>query len=187
MSTEMFKLGSVGQPCPCEYGKKWDYKGRSQVCQIFISYGDDTIYGLRFQYLDKDSLVLSDRLGSMFGPSFKAIKLDYPSEYITWVKIKSSSRSTRVCLLAFKTNLGKLHGPFPPTPSNPDDDMFSSGFDLGNDNQFGGFYGTSDGYAINSLGIYVQPMSSMKSTSTKGNLSADNLKAQLSSLRNFLV
>ncbi|KAL9669825.1 hypothetical protein QQ045_007375 [Rhodiola kirilowii] len=164
----MIKLGPVGNPSE---GKAWDEKGRSQIYQMFISYGVDMLNGLQFQYLDKGSLVLSDSLGNMSGSNFKLIKLDYPSEYITWVKVKKSLTGIR--WMAFKTNLGNLHGPFPPTSLKPDankkvlsedDDMFSTGFDLGNDNQFGGFYGTFDGNTIRSLGVYVQPMSSMKTT-----------------------
>uniref|UniRef100_A0A7N0VD17 Jacalin-type lectin domain-containing protein n=1 Tax=Kalanchoe fedtschenkoi TaxID=63787 RepID=A0A7N0VD17_KALFE len=169
---EMIKLGPVGQPGE---GKSWDEKGRSQIYQMFISYGVDMLNGLQFQYVEKGSLVLSDPLGNMAGANFKLIKLDYPSEYITWVKIKKSLTGIR--WLAFKTNLGNLHGPFPPTSLKPDaykrisddEDMLSTGFDLGNDNQFGGFYGTYDSNTIRSLGIYVQPMSSMKTASASQN------------------
>ncbi|KAL9668998.1 hypothetical protein QQ045_006539 [Rhodiola kirilowii] len=71
----MIKLGSMESPHEV---KHWDYNGRSQVYQIFVSYGADKIYGLQFQYLDNCLLVLSDPLGSMSGPSFK-VGLNYNS------------------------------------------------------------------------------------------------------------
>ncbi|KAL9670490.1 hypothetical protein QQ045_008043 [Rhodiola kirilowii] len=112
----------------------------------------------------------------MAGASFKMIKLDYPSEYITWVKIKESlSTGGGIQWLAFKTNLGNMYGPFPPTYRNNGsimkehvvnnvNDLLAKEFDLGKDNQFGGFYGTSDNWRICSLGIYAQPVSSKKTT-----------------------
>ncbi|CAM8987528.1 unnamed protein product [Rhodiola kirilowii] len=171
--SEMIKLGPVGNT---RFGVTvWDEMGRSQIYQIFISYGvDDLLNGLQFQYLNcSGSLVLSDLFGSMDGSNFKMIKLDCPSEYITWVKIKESvwTVSGGIQWLAFKTNLGNLYGPFPPTYRNRDsmkreqhvvndvNDLFAREFDLGKDNQFGGFHGSSDRCRISSLGIYAHPLS----------------------------
>uniref|UniRef100_A0A7N0UI58 Jacalin-type lectin domain-containing protein n=1 Tax=Kalanchoe fedtschenkoi TaxID=63787 RepID=A0A7N0UI58_KALFE len=95
----------------------------------------------------------------MSGSHFRAIRLDYPSEYITWVKIQGSW--TGVEWIAMKTNLGKFHGPFPFRNNSINDNMLATGYFLGEENQFGGFHGSANETGLRSLGVYVQPVSSL--------------------------
>ncbi|CAM8986037.1 unnamed protein product [Rhodiola kirilowii] len=155
----MLKLGSVGNAIQ---GATWDGKGQRDVYQIFISYDSGKLVGLQVQYMDEDSssLLLSDVFGNMSGSNFRAIKFDYPEEYITWLKIDGSV--TGVVGLAMKTNLGKCFGPFPSKSNNEiNDEMLATGYYLGEENQFGGFHGTADKQrGLRSLGVYVRPVSS---------------------------
>uniref|UniRef100_A0A7N0TSJ1 Jacalin-type lectin domain-containing protein n=1 Tax=Kalanchoe fedtschenkoi TaxID=63787 RepID=A0A7N0TSJ1_KALFE len=159
----MIKLGPTGSQTT---GQAWDEKGQTHVYQILLSYEISKINGLQIQYVKEgsSSLVLSDVFGSMSGPSFKSVKLDYPSEYLTWVKVQDGWNS--IDWVAFKTNLGKLHGPFPYWSGKVDDCVLATGFHLGDDdNQFGGFHGTADANGLHSLGVYVRPVTSLKTNS----------------------
>uniref|UniRef100_A0A7N0UJE7 Jacalin-type lectin domain-containing protein n=1 Tax=Kalanchoe fedtschenkoi TaxID=63787 RepID=A0A7N0UJE7_KALFE len=156
----LIKLGPVGMPTE---GSRFDEKGRSaEVYQLFISYESDKVVGLQVQYIDEESssLVLTDVYGKMSGSHFRAIKFDYPSEYITWVKIHGSRYGVE--WIAMKTNLGKSHGPFPSRNNPIDDYMLATGYFLGEENQFGGFHGTGDEtQGLRSLGVHVRPVSSL--------------------------
>ncbi|CAM8986044.1 unnamed protein product [Rhodiola kirilowii] len=157
----MLKLGSIGN---LEQGTTWDGKDQRDVYQLFISYDSGKLVGLQVQYMDKESssLLLSDVYGIMSGSNFRAIKFDYPSEYITWLKIEGTF-SNGVVRLAMKTNLGKCFGPFPfKSNYEMNDEMLATGYYLGEENQFGGFYGTADKlHGLRSLGVYVKPVSSL--------------------------
>ncbi|CAM8989729.1 unnamed protein product [Rhodiola kirilowii] len=130
----MLKLGSIGN---LEQGTTWDGKDQRDVYQLFISYDSGNLVGLQ-------------------------IKFDYPSEYITWLKIEGTF-SNGVVRLAMKTNLGKCFGPFPfKSNYEMNDEMLATGYYLGEENQFGGFYGTADKlHGLRSLGVYVKPVSSL--------------------------
>ncbi|KAG8372868.1 hypothetical protein BUALT_Bualt12G0111700 [Buddleja alternifolia] len=132
----------------------WDEKGKNKIVQIFVSH-EENISSIQFQYAENGTLLLSGRHGS---PStrtakFDVVKLNYPSEYITWISCRTGySYYDRLCSITFGTNHGQ-YGPFGRFDSTDKESTFR----LGENCQFGGFHGTSDGNAVTSIGVYLKP------------------------------
>ncbi|KAH6795210.1 hypothetical protein C2S52_005687 [Perilla frutescens var. hirtella] len=144
----MIKIGAAGYT----YGMLWDEKGHTNIVQIFIFHGAESINSIQFQYAENGSLVLSKRYGGNSGSNFDVVKLNYPTEYITWIRGRYSLSNTNLCSITFGTNHGK-YGPFGGFKSN--DKEFC--FNLGQDRQFHGFHGTVDSSSIKSIGFYLKP------------------------------
>ncbi|EPS70754.1 hypothetical protein M569_04010 [Genlisea aurea] len=160
---EEIKIGPVGSGG----GDPWDEKGNFNVVRIFISHGE-AIRSLQFQYIEKTSkdrkknagnhLLLSHRYGTNSGDKFDIIKLNHPVEYIT--KVSGHKRiGGHLCSLTIVTNLNE-YGPFGSYTKWDQEFVFR----LGDDGQFGGFHGSSDGYSIKSIGIYLRPMADLKNS-----------------------
>ncbi|OMO53513.1 Mannose-binding lectin [Corchorus capsularis] len=94
-------------------GKSWDEKGHSKIKEIYISYEDNMINSLQFQYVDENgSLNLSELHGKSTGQRFNIIELNYPTEYITGVSgWRHDSNPSRIISLSIITNKA-TYGPF---------------------------------------------------------------------------
>ncbi|XP_022761274.1 inactive protein RESTRICTED TEV MOVEMENT 1-like [Durio zibethinus] len=157
--SEMIKVGPAGSRA----GEPWDEKGLSEITEIYISHGDDTINSLQFQYVENRTLVLSEQHGESGGRFFNVVHLNHPSEYITG--IAGNVNSYIISALTITTNI-TTYGPFGSQTK-------VAGFDfrLGNLRLFGGFYGhflrRNDGtVSLSAIGIYVNPTSNLP-TSTE--------------------
>ncbi|PSR85082.1 Protein RESTRICTED TEV MOVEMENT like [Actinidia chinensis var. chinensis] len=147
-------------------GEVWDHMGKSKIVQIFISYDDFGIYFVQFVYDEGGKFVLSERpagAGTMNGRKFNTIKLNYKEEFLTSLggTYRHTSRGGfTITSLSFGTNRGN-HGPFGSTnrgrPAG-DDETFN--FQLGEDRSFGGFHGTTVDGVLESIGVYVKPLTS---------------------------
>ncbi|XAR49694.1 hypothetical protein NMG60_11032967 [Bertholletia excelsa] len=137
-------------------GWEWDYKGISELVQIFISYDDRGIHYLQFLHCENGKLQLTprpDRCSS--GSKFKMIKLDYPEECLTSIAGTHIPRKGgRITSLSFTTNKNNYYGPFGNT--RPGEPEFI--FDIGKDWPIDGFHGSNyeDGM-LESFGVYVKP------------------------------
>ncbi|KAH6795203.1 hypothetical protein C2S52_005680 [Perilla frutescens var. hirtella] len=148
--SSMMKIGPVGN----SYGSSsWDEEGHTNIVQIFISHDEEAINSIQFQYAENGSLVLSKRHGVLNGESsFDVVKLNYPTEYITWIRMRRPFDRYNLCSITFGTN-HREYGPFGGVKSN--DREFC--FNLGQDRQFHGFHGTADEKSIKSIGVYLKP------------------------------
>ncbi|OIT22724.1 PREDICTED: jacalin-related lectin 2-like [Nicotiana attenuata] len=140
-------------------GSKWDEKGRGEVAQNFVSYKDNRIViSLQFLFFENGNLVLSKPHGYGYGhgSNFNAVVLDYPSEFLTSIRGSFGSWDGYSVLnsISFGTNKGS-YGPFGGTPSADDSDR-GFNFQIGNYRSFGGFYGSTNKYGIESIGVYVK-------------------------------
>ncbi|KAG8372875.1 hypothetical protein BUALT_Bualt12G0112600 [Buddleja alternifolia] len=145
--SSLVKIGPVGN----KNGNVWEEKGKNKIVQIFISH-DEQINSIQFQYAENGTLVLSDRQGSNDGYKFDVVKLNHPSEYITWISGHKSYNNSHLCSITFGTNNGE-YGPFGRFTGH--DKEFS--FRLGEGRQFGGFHGNSDNNSVKSIGVYLKP------------------------------
>lgn len=155
----MIKIGPVGGA-----GTAWDDGGRFQISQIFVSHGN-VIDSLQYQYIENGASVLSEKHGSNDGHTsakFTVVTLDYPSEFLTaitgsygWFSLVDGGQMQIVSSITFYTNT-KTYGPF--GCHRPNDAVFD--FQLGPDNEFGGFHGIAGMY-LNSIGVYVKPRTSI--------------------------
>ncbi|CAM8989724.1 unnamed protein product [Rhodiola kirilowii] len=147
------KLPAVGKVDDLT-AKTWDHRGRTGIRQIFVSYGSAGVHALRFQYViwsiisGSSSAVLSQVFGTIRLTDFQTVQLDYPREHLTSVTIyKSSDQFCGIGGIAFTTDMGKSHGPF---PSNPTGSPVR--YHIGDGNQFGGFHGNATETALTSIG-----------------------------------
>ncbi|KAH9613806.1 hypothetical protein KSS87_003345 [Heliosperma pusillum] len=87
-TTSMLKVAPYPSEEPSTYNKitVWDEKGRTQIAQMFVSYGS-YINSLAFQFIQHDKLVTSPIFGSqtLEGPNFVAVTFNDTEneEYIT--------------------------------------------------------------------------------------------------------
>ncbi|KAI8011050.1 Protein RESTRICTED TEV MOVEMENT 1 [Camellia lanceoleosa] len=142
-------------------GEVWDHKGKTELVQIFISRRDYGINFLQFQYVKNRNLVLSEPSLSMnIGNRFETVKLNYPDEFLT--SISGSYSPSKVTSITFDTNRGR-YGPF--GQQRQIDSQFI--FQMGQDRQFGGFHGsTRDGH-LESIGVYVKPITTLNNPAGK--------------------
>ncbi|KAL7123762.1 hypothetical protein ABFS83_14G004000 [Erythranthe nasuta] len=152
VTTNMIKIGPAGS----KNGTAWDEKGHSKIVQIFVSH-DDEINSLQFEYAENGTLVLSETHGTSEGYRFDVVKLKHPAEYITYISGYKSSNNNNLCSVTFGTNRGE-YGPYGKFTVNKDKDFI---FRLGDDRQFGGFHGTADNNGVRSIGVYLQPITSL--------------------------
>lgn len=82
------------------------------------------------------------------------MKLKFPIEHITYISGYKSNNHSDVCSITFGTNLGTKYGPFG-TFREDHDKEFS--FNMGQDRQFAGFYGTANEDGLKSIGVYLKP------------------------------
>ncbi|KAL3634655.1 hypothetical protein CASFOL_021709 [Castilleja foliolosa] len=144
--SNFIKIGPAGS----QSGFTWDEKGHNQIVQIFISHYGEEINTIQFQYVENGHMLLSCKRGGDDGYNFSVVKLNYPSEHITW--ISGSSFNNCICSITFGTNNGQ-YGPFGKSNANGKEFKFQVG-----DKQFGGFYGTTDHKVIKSIGVYLKPI-----------------------------
>lgn len=144
----MPKIGPIGSP----NGGEWDEEGRTEIVQIFVSH-DDRVHSLQFQYYEDGSLVLSDKRGLSGGSKFDVVKFNYPTEYLTC--ISGFKRPDHLASITFTTNLG-TYGPFGPASQQSQEFRFQ----LGRNQQFGGFCGISD-FCVRSIGVYLKPITTL--------------------------
>ncbi|CAL5393440.1 unnamed protein product [Camellia sinensis] len=157
----MFKLGS--QPNP--NGEVWDHKGKTELVQIFISYGSKINF-LQYLHVENGTLVLSERLGgSDNGNNFNTVRLNYPDEFLT--SISGSYHTEQIfdgfdaedhvmTSITFGTNQGS-HGPF----GEPGKYDSKFNFQMGQDRPFGGFHGSTKDGLLESIGVYVKPLETL--------------------------
>ncbi|THF95997.1 hypothetical protein TEA_009400 [Camellia sinensis var. sinensis] len=129
----MFKLGS--QPNPD--GEVWDHKGKTELVQIFISYGSKINF-LQYLHVENGTLVLSERLGGS----------DNGNNFNTEDHVMTS--------ITFGTNQGS-HGPF----GEPGKYDTKFNFQMGQDRPFGGFHGSTKDGLLESIGVYVKPLETL--------------------------
>ncbi|KAL8486124.1 hypothetical protein ACS0TY_023006 [Phlomoides rotata] len=112
------------------------------------------INSFQYQYVDVNGkLMLSELHGNLYGNGFDVVKLNYPEEYITWIRGYTKYYNKKLCSITFGTNLGD-YGPFG-TYSPAKDNEFS--VRLGQNRQFYGFHGSSTKYFVCSIGAYMKP------------------------------
>ncbi|KAL3812273.1 hypothetical protein ACJIZ3_013541 [Penstemon smallii] len=149
----MIKIGPVGS----KSGNIWDEKGHNKIFQIFISH-DDEINSIQFQYAENGTLVLSDLQGRSDGYKFDVVKLNHPSEYVTWISGFKNNNNSHLISITFGTNHGQ-YGPFGQSTGKDKEFLFR----LGEDRQFGGFHGTADNNSVKSIGVYLKPVAILDS------------------------
>ncbi|KAI8010408.1 Inactive protein RESTRICTED TEV MOVEMENT 1 [Camellia lanceoleosa] len=147
----MMKTGFTQSPS----GQVWDHKGKTDLVQIFISHSDDAINFLQFQYDENAHLVLSvPSLAMIVGTRFNTVKLNYPGEFLTSISGSySDTNGYKVTSITFDTNL-RRYGPF--GQQRQCDREFI--FQMGQDKQFGGFHFSTMNGHLESIGVYVKPI-----------------------------
>ncbi|KAK9665132.1 hypothetical protein RND81_14G092700 [Saponaria officinalis] len=177
-TTSLLKIGPIpsqrGQSSS-DLGKQtaWDEKGRNKLAQMFVSFGNDYINSIAFQYIEDGKLVISPVFGSpnLDGPNFVALRFTEATnnEYITRLSgshgTKNYSTGQGVTSLTIETNAA-IYGPFGNAGSN--DPKFNISF--GPENQFAGFHGTSSPEILTSIGVYVKPIDDLAALSNKTEL-----------------
>ncbi|XP_021774300.1 inactive protein RESTRICTED TEV MOVEMENT 1-like [Chenopodium quinoa] len=169
-TTVMLKVGPFPSPNSRFYPRSsddgkiivadWDEKGRTKIAQMFISYDNNYIKSLSFQYIEDGQLILSPIFGSQYldGHTFDTVALmeGGESEYITRVSGYHGYRDQRgrgLMSLTIETNKA-TYGPY--GSGSVHVDKFS--FSLGQGDQFGGFHGSSSSDIITSIGVYLKPI-----------------------------
>ncbi|KAL3634656.1 hypothetical protein CASFOL_021710 [Castilleja foliolosa] len=145
--SDNFTFIKIGPAGCINYGHIWDAKGCDKIAQIFICH-DNEINSIQFQYVENGTMLLSQTFGHNNGCNFDVVKLNYPTEYITW--ISGSYSSINLCSIRFGTNSGE-YGPF-----GQSDIGKEFKFRLG-ENQFGGFHGNANSKGLKSIGVYLKP------------------------------
>ncbi|XAR56999.1 hypothetical protein NMG60_11024995 [Bertholletia excelsa] len=131
-------------------GKVWDCNGKSKIVKIFISHGN-IIHSIQFMYAsDSGDLDLSERYGGDRGDNLDTVTLDYPNEFLT--SVKGGRNCSTLTSIVFTTNL-RTFGPF----GSRKRDSTKFNFELGQDDSFGGFHGTTSKIGLESIGIYIKP------------------------------
>ncbi|KAL3634657.1 hypothetical protein CASFOL_021711 [Castilleja foliolosa] len=145
--SSIIKIGPAGK----ENGEIWDEKGNNKIAQIFICHDSNNIYSIQFQYLKNGALIMSKRHGKQsIGFKFDVVKLNYSTEYITW--ISGFTFSNYVASITFGTNLGQ-YGPFGMLTST----RYCCEFKFHVADQFDGFHGSANIYGVLSIGVYLKP------------------------------
>lgn len=88
-------------------------------------------------------------------PCILQVRLSYPSEFLTGISgwhVNGIIRS-----LTFITNK-TTYGPFGRVAGKIDS---AFEYKLGEDNKFAGFHGTAGTYNLNSIGVYMKPMTTL--------------------------
>ncbi|KAK1350708.1 inactive protein RESTRICTED TEV MOVEMENT 1-like [Heracleum sosnowskyi] len=170
----MLKAG----PTWCTTGKAFDHLGKSEIAQIFIFRGDDSIFYIQILYAEDggNKLVLSEKIGSssaIGSNSLNTVTLDYPSEFITGVSGKYRQfvilpGPPKLRSITFHTNKRK-YGPFEASPIRTvrfreTETEFS--YDVGS-SKFCGIFGTYLSDGIESIGIYVKPIEKLPNNPIK--------------------
>ncbi|KAF7149652.1 hypothetical protein RHSIM_Rhsim02G0004300 [Rhododendron simsii] len=160
----LIKLGSIENT----QGEVWDHQGKTEVAEIFISYGDHVINFVQFLYVENECLVLSERQGSTtIGKFFTLVKLNYPDEFLTSITGTCGLHAGRIVVksITFGTNQG-VRGPFGNKNAGVNivgDTVFN--FLMGKDRQcFGGFHGSTIKGVLESIGVYVKPTTTPRKT-----------------------
>ncbi|KAL3634653.1 hypothetical protein CASFOL_021707 [Castilleja foliolosa] len=123
--------------------------GHNKIAQIFISHDHNGIRSIQFQYVEDGTRVMSKRHGyGSYGSKFDVVKLNYSTEYITW--ISGYMLSNYLGSITFGTNHGE-YGPFGSLAAKQGE------FNLQVGDQFGGFHGYFGPTLVNSIGVYLKP------------------------------
>ncbi|XP_055815347.1 agglutinin alpha chain-like isoform X2 [Solanum dulcamara] len=143
-------------------GTTWEDVDVGDIAMIFISYGR-TVSHLQFLYVKDGNFSVSERHGDHI-ENLEIIKLDYPSEYLIGVNGRHGIFGADRILksITFVTNK-KSYGPFPknkPTYMTNEDTDFN--LNVLDDGWLNGFHGTIFGGQLESFGVYIKPMSIIK-------------------------
>ncbi|XP_049363681.1 inactive protein RESTRICTED TEV MOVEMENT 1-like [Solanum verrucosum] len=158
MDMDMIKVGPIGGKTTD--GSVWDEKGKGEIAKIFVTSGTQTYFLLSLQFLFVDQngqFILSDRHGAQYNYSytttFNTVVLDYPSEFL--IGIKGTYYSNGLRSITFVTNKD-TYGPYGSTRPMTDDAVID--IQIGNDRSFGGFHGLKQKTRIESIGLYLKPI-----------------------------
>ncbi|KAH0708053.1 hypothetical protein KY290_009554 [Solanum tuberosum] len=150
-------------------GTVWDEKGKSEIAKIFIYSGAESYFvnSLQFLFVVDGQFVLSRLHGADYNYSwstnFSTIVLDYPSEFLTGIQGTYYSNGLRS--IKFVTNKG-VYGPYGSDKIHPKVQFEEFIVHLGDDRSFGGFHGTKRKTHIESIGIYMKPVTSSMITNS---------------------
>ncbi|XP_015161291.1 inactive protein RESTRICTED TEV MOVEMENT 1-like [Solanum tuberosum] len=135
-------------------GGVWDEKGKGEIAKIFVSDDKHAIQSLQFLFVKNGNFVLSKRHGdTAHDANFATVVLDYPSEFL--IGIKGTYYSNGLRSITFVTNKG-THGPYGGVkPMTVDREI---DFQIGNDRSFGGFHCLCQKTYIESIGLYLEPI-----------------------------
>lgn len=93
--------------------------------------------------------------------------LDYPSEFLTWVRGAYLGNFLRS--ITFGTNKSS-YGPYGRNTVNPLAPYYTFSFQIGNDRSFDGFHGTKTDTFIESIGVYMKTITSSMITAEDSQL-----------------
>ncbi|KAG5569075.1 hypothetical protein H5410_058841 [Solanum commersonii] len=175
------------------FGTVWDEKGKSEIAKIFIYSGAESYFvnSLQFLFVVDGQFVLSRLHGADYNYSWNTnfstvslyiyiyfihtytlicykpfvlmIVLDYPSEFLTGIQGTYYSNGLRS--IKFMTNKG-VYGPYGSNRISPKVQFEEFVVHLGDDRSFGGFHGTKRKTHIESIGIYMKPVTSSMITNS---------------------
>uniref|UniRef100_M1DMM4 RTM1 protein n=1 Tax=Solanum tuberosum TaxID=4113 RepID=M1DMM4_SOLTU len=158
MNMDMIKVGPIGGKTTD--GSVWDEKGKGEIAKIFVTSGIEANFVLSLQFLFVDhngQFILSDRHGAHYNSSltttFNTVVLDYPSEFL--IGIKGTYYSNGMRSITFVSNKG-TYGPYGGVKPMVVDREFD--FQIGNDRSFGGFHGLKQKAYVESIGLYLKPI-----------------------------
>ncbi|KAL8105435.1 inactive protein RESTRICTED TEV MOVEMENT 1-like [Apium graveolens] len=160
-------------------GQAFDHQGNTEIAQIFIFRGEDSIFYFQFLYAEDggNKLVLSEKIGSssaIGSNSLDTVTLDYPSEFVTGVSGKyrqnrSFNSPTKLRSITFHTNKTK-YGPFEARPIRtqqfPPESEMEFSYDVGL-SKLCGFFGTYLSDGIETIGIYLKPIEKLPINAVK--------------------
>ncbi|KAH0733715.1 hypothetical protein KY285_009422 [Solanum tuberosum] len=144
-------------------GGVWDEKGKGEIAKIFVSDDKHAIQSLQFLFVNNGNFVLSNRHGdAAHDANFATVVLDYQSEFLTWISgfhdLEPNNKWMYLRSITFGTNKG-TYGPYGmKTAVNLKLKEFY--FQIGDDRSFGGFHGTKHGNYIESIGVYLNTITS---------------------------
>ncbi|KAL8486125.1 hypothetical protein ACS0TY_023008 [Phlomoides rotata] len=151
---DTIKLGPFGNIMDdSDSNESWDGKGHGNIVQIFVSH-EEKINSIQYQYVENEKLMMSPLHGNIDGYKYDAVKLDYPAEYITWIRGYTSTKNyygSGLCSVTFGTNLSE-YGPFGKYPAGEHQE-FSVKLGV---NRFFGFHGNFNDGFMSSLGVYMK-------------------------------
>ncbi|KAM3356443.1 inactive protein RESTRICTED TEV MOVEMENT 1-like [Capsicum galapagoense] len=145
---DMIKVGPIGG----SGGSIWEEECDG-LAGIFVLYDQDTVYSLQFLNYVDGKLDMSTKHGTRKCEIYRAVILDYPSEFLTSISgsFERVTKKLRVLRsIRFDTNKGS-YGPFG-TPASDVEFKFM----IGNHQLFGGFHGSKNSDGIESIGFYVK-------------------------------
>ncbi|XP_049405458.1 inactive protein RESTRICTED TEV MOVEMENT 1-like [Solanum stenotomum] len=162
-------------------GPVWDEKGKSEIAKIFIYSGAESYFvnSLQFLFVEDGQFILSQLHGADYNYSlntnFSTVVLDYPSEFLTG--IQGTFYRTGLRSIKFVTNKN-VYGPYGSDKIDPKFQYKEFNVHLGDDRSFGGFHGTKSESHIESIGIYMKPVTSSMITNSSDKVQKSKKKTR---------